>query len=81
MYNLTQPILTTNTENEVEILTMSRNALITYEQTFYSAVRSLGYDEGTICKLISTVRVDSTTQILAMVVRKGSPFREFFNSK
>ena len=81
-YKLVQPVLLTDTQHEVSMLSRySLQALLSYLDNFYAAAKSLGYSDEYVCEQLDRIPVNRYGVKYAMVVPFGSPFREIFDHK
>ena len=80
-YHLTQKVLTVSTEDEVNILLSSQNALLSYGDIFYSAAKTQNISERFLCSKIAFVPASLYSPKSAMFVLKGSPLKEYFDHK
>jgi len=62
-------------------LIRDRVAMISVTDSFYPIVQKEGYSEKVICDTLSEVRVGVGPIKMSMIVKRGSPLRDIFNTR
>ncbi|CAL8130172.1 unnamed protein product [Orchesella dallaii] len=80
-FNLTQNVITTDTQHEITHIINSKTAFLSYPDLFYDTARKQNFTENFVCSKINNLAAQSVPFKSAIYVKKGSQFQEFFGEK